>query len=669
MNLKKVLTLIFVCLSMVLFAQEEHSMKMGQTTLAELQMTTYERDSSAAAVVLYDEGNYYHINYYSVKKRSHVRDYYLRIKILNNEGLDKGTISAYVAPWMEFSELKGTTYNLENGQITKTELNTESVIINKEEDFTKYIINLPDIKVGSVFELTYRILDASYRPSIQNWYFQTDIPKIKSKFSRLTPKTTNYIVHLTGLFPLTRQENIETVKCYKEKKRTEECRFASYEMENVPAFKEESFMPDKSTLMSKLSFRLSYFMEQGYWPYQMMTDWKDFDTSLRRYYFDKELTKKSFFKRIIPDSIYKKGHKLTIAKDIYHYIQNHVTWNGNFSGDMQRNIRSHFRNKSASVRMITAALYNALQAADIESYYVTVSTRSKGALDYEYPNFRNFNYTVVKAVIDGKDYFLDATDKSLAFGYVQPFAMGKDGRVLENTVIGRTEDMGYLIYKNSYWQPMLPPETASKFVTSEFRFTEDKQIVGDIIVKRTGYDAFHFRSFIDVNGQKLKRENYENQFIDFDLTDYSIENLKTLDKSVHEKLHLVQIPEDGTNPFINNIRFVPVSLLPFEKEDFTSIERLHPIDFIYPRNYKYRFTFHIPPGYDAVNLPKNTKMVFPENGGNYLYQIQKSDGKIRVFANLKILKSYYNVDQYDKIRKLFLDIIALEKTPIQLVKL
>ena len=59
-------------------------------------------------------------------------------------------------------------------------------------------------------------------------------------------------------------------------------------------------------------------------------------------YFEQEITKKSFFKRIIPDSIYKRGHKLTVAKDIYHFIQNHFTWNGNFAGDMRKNIRRNF---------------------------------------------------------------------------------------------------------------------------------------------------------------------------------------------------------------------------------------------------------------------------------------------------------------------------------------
>ena len=666
----KKLGFLFVFLtSLCAQAQEERSMSMGQTTLSELQMTSYDKDPSAPAVVLYDEVNFFHTDYYSVKKRTHARDCYLRLKILKNEGLDKGSIIAYVDYLSELSQLKGITYNLgDNNEILKTEFDIETIITNEEEIYTKYIINFPNVKVGSVIELHYRISDRRYTPGIPNWYFQSDIPKIKSKLSRLTPKTTNYIVHLTGLLPITNQENIETVKCYTEKKRSRECRFASYEMEHVPAFKEEPLIPGRATLLSKLSFRLSYFKEQGYWPYEMMTDWKDFDKVLRRYYFDKEITKKSFFKRIIPDSIYNKGHKLTVAKDIYHFIQNHFTWNGNFAGDMRKKIRRNFYRKEASIKMITTALYNALQAANIECYYVAVSTRNRGPLDTEYPNFRDFDFTVIKAVIDGKDYFLDATNKSLAFGYVQPFASVKDGRVLDNTEVG-TDDMGYEIYKSSYWQPMLPLESATTFVTSEFKFNLDKGVVGDVKVKRSGYDAFDFRSYIDTNGKQTIPQSYEDRFIDFDLTNYSIENQKKLDESVQEKLHFEQIIKDETNLEMQTIRFTPISFLPIRKNEFVDEVRLHPVDFVYPRNYKYRFTFNIPEGYDVVNLPKSARFLFPNNGGSYLYQIQKSAEKVRIFINLKMLRSYYEVEQYQELKKLFTDILALENTPIQLVKL
>ena len=54
-------TLFTLCLFLSTFsyAQKERSTKMGQATLNELEMTTYEKDSTANALVLYEQANYY----------------------------------------------------------------------------------------------------------------------------------------------------------------------------------------------------------------------------------------------------------------------------------------------------------------------------------------------------------------------------------------------------------------------------------------------------------------------------------------------------------------------------------------------------------------------------------------------------------------------------------
>ena len=56
----KKLTFLFVLLGTLFSnAQKARSAKMGQTSMAELQMTSYDKDPSASALILYDEGNYY----------------------------------------------------------------------------------------------------------------------------------------------------------------------------------------------------------------------------------------------------------------------------------------------------------------------------------------------------------------------------------------------------------------------------------------------------------------------------------------------------------------------------------------------------------------------------------------------------------------------------------
>ncbi len=81
-------TLFTLCLflSTFLYAQKERSAKMGQTSLKELQMTFYKKDSSANALVLYEQSNYYRSK---PKNFRFTTDYYHRIKIFNRKGIER----------------------------------------------------------------------------------------------------------------------------------------------------------------------------------------------------------------------------------------------------------------------------------------------------------------------------------------------------------------------------------------------------------------------------------------------------------------------------------------------------------------------------------------------------------------------------------------------------
>ena len=389
---------------------------------------------------------------------------------------------------------------------------------------------------------------------------------------------------------------------------------------------------------------------------------------MRGFYFNRQITKKNFFRTIVPDSLYKTVSKLQGAKNIFHFIQDHYSWNGYTSGDTRINLRKNYKKKAASVNLIAQTLYNALQAGGYECYYVVVSTNNKGPVDWETPSRYDFDYTVVKVVIDGKPYFLDATDKSIGFGYVQPFANVKDGRVLLNNVVG-VNDNGYRVYQESVRESMKSLKAPSKVVNVEWNFSEEKGFYGRTNIKYDGYEGLQFRREIAEIGKQGRQKSIQENFIDYDLVEYSVKDLEDRDKRVEENV-LFELSEDVVEEYkgLTTIDFVPVEVHLFYQNPFKEDERNHPIDFYFPRNFKFRFTFNIPEGYDVVNLPKSAKFLFPNKGGSYLYQIQKSAGKVRIFINLKLLRSYYEVEQYPELKKLFTDILALENASIQLVK-
>ncbi|RCS26838.1 hypothetical protein DUT90_06845 [Polaribacter sp. WD7] len=90
--MKKCLLLILLLPNLFL-AQKNKSTTLGKTTLEELKMNFYAKDSSAAAVILYEQ-----VNRYPDENNKEIPkiDYYYRIKIFDKSAFDLADIVNYL---------------------------------------------------------------------------------------------------------------------------------------------------------------------------------------------------------------------------------------------------------------------------------------------------------------------------------------------------------------------------------------------------------------------------------------------------------------------------------------------------------------------------------------------------------------------------------------------
>lgn len=176
--MKKIALLLLFIIPSLTYCQISKSAKMDQTTLEELKMTVYDKDSSAVAVVLYDQGNLYLYNNNLGEFRT---DNYFRIKILKKDGFRKATIKIPFYDKQEIKNIEAITYNLSDGSIKKDKLKEENIFKTTVSGEWKEIsFALPNVTVGSVIEYSYTLVNP-YMLHIDDWYFQDDIPKIKSE--------------------------------------------------------------------------------------------------------------------------------------------------------------------------------------------------------------------------------------------------------------------------------------------------------------------------------------------------------------------------------------------------------------------------------------------------------------------------------------------------------
>ncbi|ULT26410.1 DUF3857 domain-containing protein [Sphingobacterium sp. E70] len=102
--------------------------------------------------------------------------------------------------------MKAVTYNLENGQIIRTELENKKVF---KENYSTYLdlnkFTLPNIKEGSIIEVSYRTLEQDLF-NFKTWEFQDDIPKLQSQYIAIIPASFTYNVVLRGPYRLDDQK-------------------------------------------------------------------------------------------------------------------------------------------------------------------------------------------------------------------------------------------------------------------------------------------------------------------------------------------------------------------------------------------------------------------------------------------------------------------------------
>ncbi|WP_066830522.1 DUF3857 domain-containing protein [Rufibacter ruber] len=275
---------------------EQDPLRLGQVTDDELKMGIYPQDTAAAAVVLYDYG---HSSFLFSKGTQLQFKRTVRVKILKKAGLDFANIEIpYFKKSPESKEevlnLKGFSYNLENGKMVKVKLE-ENAVFDEKVDANWFVrkLAMPGVKVGSVIEYTYTI-KSDFLHNLREWEFQSSIPVRWSEYRVAMVPFFEYKQVLHGFYPFHVQDSKENrvtapitwdkeVGYAKmEERGTLSMSVVEYRwvMKDVPAFKEEPYLPNARDYLSKVEFELSKVQYPDQEPRFMAGDWEGFTKEL-----------------------------------------------------------------------------------------------------------------------------------------------------------------------------------------------------------------------------------------------------------------------------------------------------------------------------------------------------------------------------------------------------
>ena len=644
---------IFLILACVLitngFSQKKKSTKIGNISINELKMSLYNKDTTANAVVLYEHANYY---LDESKNYDKTTDYYFKLKILKKEGVNKATIQIPFYGDEKVHSIKGITYNISKSNTILKKHLLDNQIYTKDlyGKWKEITFTLPNIKVGSVIEYTYSV--TSPYSKIDDWYFQSDIPKIKSDFTAAILGNWKYNIRIVGFLKLNKNNFSIKKNCIHIPGLGDgACLVLDYSMSEIPAFKEEDYMLSKENFISKLCFDLESFQNPRGGIDKYTRTWKDADKSLKRDFLDNQTSKKGFFKNQLPPSLFLTEDDLERAKKTYYFIQNYYTWNDKYWPSKKVRIKEAFENKTGNVFDINLSLYNSLQAANIKSYLVLTSTRNKAVPTRLHPVIDEFNYLLVKAVIDDKTYFLDATNKQLPFGLVQHTALNGDGRVMD-------------FKKGSYWEPIELHRKNFRNIKAQLSFNEDNYLSGNLMISSDGFYAVSDRENISTTNLESYIENFESKHPNIEVENLDYQNLEEKENTLHQ---IYDITADNIN-FETKIRINPFLINRYTQNPFKLDKRDYPVDYGYPRSNTYTLLLKLPEGFTLKSLPQNKALVLPNKGGRFILNFKNLNNTISVYSKITLDKRVYSSEEYHYLKEFYNQIIKSQDVFIEIEK-
>lgn len=648
------IALLLTSLSIAAVAQQ-YGFPFGKTLFDELTMTTYERDTSASAVVLNEFGN----AYIESENYNLIFNYHVKIKILKKDGLSQADIAIPLyksasGKKEEIKDIKASTFNLVNNRIEESSLDVRNVFtedLNKYWDQKKFA--LPNVRVGSVIEIVYTI-ESPFIFNFRKWEFQADIPKIQSEYWARIPGNYVYNITLKGFLKLTKNENSLISKCITigsgYNAGSADCAQYKFAIKNVPAFIEEDYLTAKSNYLSAINFELSEIRHFDGRVDKITKEWKDAELELKKEQrFGGQLRRGKDISQKINEIVAGISDPAEKARRIYNFIKTWYRWNETYGYFSEFGIKKAFDTKTGNIGDINLSLIAALNFGGLSADPMLLSTRKNGLPIELHPVLSDFNYVVARVVIGDQIIFLDASDPFLMFGMLPERCINGKGRVFTD--------------KGSFWEELKPKEKSKKITMLNLSLEQDGSFIGTIEHTYYGYRSVDQRKYIaSFNSIDEYLNSVKKKLPSTEILSHEVKGFDDFESNITEKFEVVIEGFDDLNK--NNLLLNPFFTDKIESNPFKSNERLYPVDFGVPLERTMILTLNVPTEFELIGKPESNALVLPNSGGKFLFDITSRENQLQINYSLAINKTVFHSQEYQYLKELFSRIIQTQQSDL-----
>lgn len=648
--------------------------KIGKVELSDLSMSKYDKDTTAGALMLFDNGHTeFTLN--SDTRFQFVYDRHCQIKLFKNSSFHVADMSIRLyknsTRREDLKNLKATTYNLVDGKVVKTKLDNDNIYKTDGKNYTDVTFTFPAIKEGSVIELSYTII-SDFLYSLRGWTFQYDYPARWSQYSYVIPEYFDYREAAKGYlsFDVNKKEDGSTLYSIAEEREAgtmltsqavrqnytlkAATKITTLALKDVPAFISEPNIDCEDNYIQAVEFELSSIE----YPNQIRKDytqsWESVNTQMK----DDEdfgllLKSNGFIKDTVAAICQNKVSDIDKASGIYSYVQKRMKWNGDYRIWATKGLRKPFEDRLGSSSEINLLLTMMLQTAGLKADPVMFSTRENGIANTYFPTISKFNSILTQVYIGGTPVLLDPVNKYCVFGVLPANDINGKGRVVNSG--------------GGDWANLAANEKYKRNVLYSLDITPDGKLTGRITGNYDGYAGINYRYAL--NSEKNADDYFRKQqesLKGLTINKYSIADRFNINRPLSDTLN-VEI-SDHVEIIGDKILFSPLLFETLEKNRYTLETRKYPVDYNYPISEVYVFNYTLPSGYKVESLPQPAILKLPDNSIMVSYDVKNIDNKIIIEYKRDVNKILFLPDDYIKLKNLYDEIVKKHAEQIILKK-
>lgn len=668
---KSITLVLFLLVGAAIHAQNFKFGKVSQEEVAEKQ---HPLEEHADAAVLYSYQRTYY-DYNQVSGFKIISEYHQRIKIYNKDGFDWATKEISVSQGNideNVVSVKGITYNLENGKVEETKLDSDNIFEEKASKYrsvTKF--TMPAIKEGSVIEFEYMVTSDQLSASIDQIPLQYTIPINKLDIKVTVPEYLNYGVYnnpKAAFYVKVDQENKPFRKSFSKTTRSStntwgaesvdtrrynvEFMQNSYivEKENIPSLIEESHVDHLENYAAYLDWELKFTKFPNSPVENYSNTWEGVSKSI---YLDngfqKELRNSNFYHDELDQIIGSLSDPRKKAELIYNFVKQKVKWNDYIGFVTENGLKKAYKEGSGNTGDINLLLVSMLKYAKLDADPVLVSTPSNGVPAF--PTKNGFNYLVAAVKLDGKTLLMDATDSAAGPGELPKRARNWQGRLIR-------ED------GSSEWVSLQPNYFSKDETILNVQITENS-IKGKYMNNINGLYAKNYR--MKNNNVANAKTNIAESLSGYKLSEIEVKDFEKVGAGLSSSC---QFESTKAQEVIGDkIYFKPLFFGTTRENDFKADKRTYPIYFDFPTQKRNLANIMIPEGYEVIAVPESIIVKLKENSGEFKYIVKQSGKYLRIDSEINLSQTVFSASDYEIIKKFFDNIIEKQNESIVLRKI